>query len=741
MTLKKIFHIIIFFSILGSSSIFAQQSTIDSLQNILFANMQKKGETENNLKILEELYDITHESDLMQATTFIGQAIALADSNSLESAIWEERLGNIYFDQNKLHVSMKSYSKVKEYYKNNGTQSQIAYSIYNFGKVYSALGVTSIAISKFNEAYNIFSETKDTTGIIIVKNKMAEVYSLDYKEDTAYSILYKNINLCKNQKPEIKAETYFTIAKLFQNELEQDSAIKYYSKAHTEYQKADNQFKMANVYLAKGETYIEEENYEEAKNNLENALKIYKKRNANHKIAECYNKLGENYYLNDKLTDALTNINKALEIAEINSLSLQKQFAYQYISEIYRQQGKTAMALDYMILYNEEKDNFYELNTKEGFAQVIVLSQNEEKQKEIALLEEADKLKSKQLRSNRQLAYIAILLIIVFIAFTIYLFYTSKKQKKQNNLLQKQYDKINFQKKEIESQAKILEKATRSILKQKDELLKKTTKITSSIKYASRIQKAMLPTKSVLEKYFDDYFVFYRPKESVSGDFFWLSEVADSKRPSLFQSKIPDNEKKIVFAVVDCTGHGVPGAFMSMLGDAYLNQIIGVQKIQDPEEILYELHKVIRHTLQQQETDNNDGMDMSICVVDRKEQTLKFAGAKNPIVYIQNQEMYRINGDLASIGGLQKEKERFFTGHTIDVSVPTCVYMYSDGFQDQFGGKHGRKFMAKPFRQMLYDHHKLPFAKQKEKITKIFKDWKGKDYAQMDDITLVGFKI
>ncbi len=166
-----------------------------------------------------------------------------------------------------------------------------------------------------------------------------------------------------------------------------------------------------------------------------------------------------------------------------------------------------------------------------------------------------------------------------------------------------------------------------------------------------------------------------------------------------------------------------------------------MQKIYEPEQILYELHKVIRHTLQQHETDNNDGMDMSICVVDRKNETLKFAGAKNPIVYIQNEEMYRINGDLASIGGLQKEKERHFTGHTIDVSVPTCVYMYSDGYQDQFGGKHGRKFMAKTFRQMLYDNHKLSFDKQKENVINTFKKWKGREYSQMDDVTLVGFKI
>ncbi len=740
MTLKKIFHTIIFLAILSSTT-FAQQAKIDSLQNIFFANMQKESESENNLKILEELYNLTCESNPMQATQFIGQAVAIADSNSIESIIWQKRLGDIYFEQNKLHVAMKSYGEVKEYYKKHGTQEEIAYSIFNLGKIYSALGVTKIAIDKFNEAYKIFSEIKDTTGIILVKNKIAGVYALNYKVDTAYFILYKNIPYCENQKAEVKAETYFTIAKLYQNEFEPDSALKYYSKAYTEYEKTNNQTKLANIFLAKGETYIEDENYDEAKNNLKNALNIYEKKLANHKMSECYNRLGENEFIHDNLTTALTNFNKALEIAKINSLSIQKQFAYKYISKIYEQKGNTDKALFFMILYNEEKDFFYEQNTKEGFAQVIVLSQNEEKQKEIALLEEADKMKSKQLRSNRQLAYIAILLIIVFVAFTVYFFYSSKKQKKQNSLLQKQYDKINFQKKEIESQAKILEKATRSILKQKDQLLKKTTKITSSIKYASRIQKAMLPTESVLNKHFDDYFVFYRPKESVSGDFFWLNEVGDSKRPSLFQKRIPDEEKKIVFSVVDCTGHGVPGAFMSMLGDAYLNQIIGVQKIYEPEQILYELHKVIRHTLQQHETDNNDGMDMSICVVDRKNETLKFAGAKNPIVYIQNEEMYRINGDLASIGGLQKEKERHFTGHTIDVSVPTCVYMYSDGYQDQFGGKHGRKFMAKPFRQMLYDNHKLSFDKQKENVINTFKKWKGREYSQMDDVTLVGFKI
>ncbi len=742
MNIKTFFFVIILS--LSSTIIYSQQSKIDSIQRILFENISKDSEAENNLEILEELYQLSFETNPMQASQFIGQAVLISDSlinDSLISIKWQTRLANTYFEQNKLHMAMRFYTNVKEFYKNSGTQEQIAYSSLDFGNIYSALGVTKIAIQKYQEAYLIFSEMQDTTGIVLTKNKIAEVYSDNYKTDTALTILYENLDFIQNQDTEVQAKTYLTVAKLFQNEYEPDSALKYYSIAFDKYVKLDNQFSVAKIFFAEAEVYLFNEDFGKAKESLEKALNIFEEKEANHKIAECYNKIGEVFFLENNYKKALLNFQKALEISEIVSLSIQKQVSYLYISKIYEKQGNTKKALYYINLYNDEKELFYNQNTKEGFAGVIVLSQNEEKQKEIELLEKEDALKSQQLKSNRQLVYIAILLIIVFLAFTIYFFYSSRKQKKQNLLLQVQYNKINLQKKEIETQSRILEKATRSILKGKDELEKKSNKITSSIRYASRIQKAMLPTKKVLETYFNEYFVFYRPKESVSGDFFWLNVVDDNKRPTLFQKNIPIEEKKIIFSVVDCTGHGVPGAFMSMLGDAYLNQIVNVQNIQEPEDILYELHKIIRYTLQQQETDNNDGMDVSLCVVDRKNKTLKFAGAKNPIIYVQNEEMYRINGDLTSIGGLQKEKERFFTGHTIDVSVPTHVYMYSDGYQDQFGGKYGRKYMAKPFRKLLFDNHAKSFLKQKEILVKEYKKWKGKEYKQMDDITVVGFKI
>ena len=459
------------------------------------------------------------------------------------------------------------------------------------------------------------------------------------------------------------------------------------------------------------------------------------------KLAECHNQIGEVCFQQGKYKIAIKEFQEAILFAEIYNLSLQKQKALFSLSEIYKIQGNNILALEMMDEYSNEIDDYYNQDTGEGLAGLIVMSQNEEKQKEIALLEKEDALKTQQLKSRNQFFYGAIVLIILFLAFSVFSFYMSRKQKKSNIKLQEQYNQIHAQKKELEAQSKILDKATRSILRQKDELENKTGKITSSIRYASRIQKAMLPSKAMFEKHFTDYFVFFKPKESVSGDFFWLDEIDDSKKPSLFQNSIQVQNKKLIFAVVDCTGHGVPGAFMSMLGDAYLNQIINMQKIFEPEMILFELHKAIRYTLQQQESDNNDGMDVAISVIDKKDKTLEFAGAKNPIIYFQNNKMYRINGDLMSIGGLQKEKVRYFTKHTIDISIPTSAYMYSDGFQDQFGGKFGRKFMAKPFRQLLFDNHQKPFPEQKEHINKVLKSWKKRKYNQMDDITIVGFKI
>jgi len=297
------------------------------------------------------------------------------------------------------------------------------------------------------------------------------------------------------------------------------------------------------------------------------------------KTSECYNLFGQINFLNENYDEAILNFEKSLEIATNNQLNHQQYSSYDFLSKIYKSKGDLKKANEYLSLYIEEINNS---QTEQRYAEVILTFQNEEKQKEIEWLEKEDRIKQK-------LIYVSIFVIALLFAFAILLYYYMQKQRKVNKLLQEQNRQINLQKKEIESQSKILEKATRNLLKQKDEIENKNKKITSSIAYASRIQKAMLPHDNIFKNSFNDYFILYKPKETVSGDFYWIAELKDQK-PSLFKAQANVVEK-IVISVIDCTGHGVPGAFMAMLGDAFLNQIVNVQHIVEPDKILSELHK------------------------------------------------------------------------------------------------------------------------------------------------------
>ncbi len=270
----------------------------------------------------------------------------------------------------------------------------------------------------------------------------------------------------------------------------------------------------------------------------------------------------------------------------------------------------------------------------------------------------------------------------------------------------------------------------------------KNNNIVASINYAHRIQTAMLPNINNLSALLPNSFIFFNPRDIVSGDFYWFSSLSDSKNKK-HKNKL---QQKIVVAVVDCTGHGVPGAFMSLLGANLLNEIVNQTGIIQSDIVLNELHKGIRRTLKQDETRSNDGMDIALCVYDKEMHTLEYAGAKSPIFYVQNETPYSIKGDIRPIGGEQRETERLFTRHQIpliDASgnrIPTSFYLFSDGYQDQFSGATNKKFGSKKFREFLYSQYKLPVSEQLTNIREMFKDWKGNS-PQIDDVLVIGVEL
>lgn len=265
-------------------------------------------------------------------------------------------------------------------------------------------------------------------------------------------------------------------------------------------------------------------------------------------------------------------------------------------------------------------------------------------------------------------------------------------------------------------------------LQQKNaEIERKNRNITASINYAKRIQDAMLPQPADIAKALPDSFVLYKPKEVVSGDFYWLCQIG----------------QKTIVTAVDCTGHGVPGAFMSLIGNDLLHGVIELIGKTEPKEILAELHQQICGVLSQGQTDNQDGMNMALCVIDAEKQELGFAGSRHPLFYIQNQEFQEIKGDKLSIGGAWKRnpEEHYFTQHSIAVGKgqATTCYIFSDGFQDQFN-EEGKKFTRNRFKELLFEHYEKPMPAQKQILEQQLEAWKGKE-PQTDDILVLGFKI
>jgi serine phosphatase RsbU (regulator of sigma subunit) len=265
---------------------------------------------------------------------------------------------------------------------------------------------------------------------------------------------------------------------------------------------------------------------------------------------------------------------------------------------------------------------------------------------------------------------------------------------------------------------------TAEIMRQKDEISEQKREIMDSIHYAHRIQKAVLPSDKKVEQSLPEHFILYLPRDIVSGDFYWITSI----------------DSRIIFAAADCTGHGVPGAFMSMLGVSFLNEIVNRSKRLSAGRILDNLRANVKETLSQsEEGGTKDGMDIALCIYDKTKMTMQYAGAFNPLYLIRRGELTEFKADNMPIG-IHIVEETSFKNHTVKVEEGDCFYIFSDGFQDQFGGDEGKKFLSRSLKQMLTDVHGQPMQKQKEIIHQTLQEWM-KGYEQVDDIIIMGVRI
>lgn len=316
--------------------------------------------------------------------------------------------------------------------------------------------------------------------------------------------------------------------------------------------------------------------------------------------------------------------------------------------------------------------------------------------------------------------------IILASVFRLETFNFENRLTQQNTLLNEQREEIQQSFEELQSTQEFLEQKQKEVIQKNIRIEKLYEDISSSIDYAQNIQLATLPTSKKMAHLLPDNFVFFKPRDVVSGDFYYLEEI----------------NEKIVLAAIDCTGHGVPGAFMSLIGNDLLNDIIKNRGITQPDQILTYLHLGVQQLLRQDETENQDGMDVALAVIDKKNQILEFAGAKNPLVYIQSSELKIIKGDKVSIGGEQRAQTQGFRTHQIGLNTSTVFYLFSDGIQDQFGGENNKKFTPARLRNLLLEIHQKPMDEQENIVSQTLSDWQTQGQEeQIDDMLLIGVKV
>jgi len=263
-------------------------------------------------------------------------------------------------------------------------------------------------------------------------------------------------------------------------------------------------------------------------------------------------------------------------------------------------------------------------------------------------------------------------------------------------------------------------------VKQKEAIEQKQNDIMESLRYAKRIQRTILPDKKAMDEVFDSYFVNFKPKDVVSGDFYWFNQVVD----------------KAFVAVVDCTGHGVPGAFMSLIGYNLLNQIVIQKGIHEPGQILTELHNQVRATLKQDAADSKsrDGMDVCMVAVCKYVNKFEYAGANRPLLILKGDEIIEIKPTKYAIGGEQMDEERTYQNHEFKYEPGDTIYMFSDGFVDQFGGPEFKKFSTKRLKEIILANRHESLSTQRALFNIVWKDWKGDD-EQTDDATMIAIRF
>lgn len=655
-----------------------------------------------------------YEKSIVLYENILKKASALSDTVQIVEAY--KSIGNAYMGAQKYPSALINFLKAIEIVEKTTDAATTAMIYNNIGLVYYYQGVYEQALEYYLKSLKIFEKIGNKNWISYAYNNLGGVYHLQKNYTQALDYYEKTLKIKQDFKDKTGiARAYQNMGGVYEEMEKYDDALTYFFKSLELNKTMNDSSLMAFAYNSVGIIYKNKQENLKAETYLLKSLKIRERLGDKSNIAKTLHTLGELYYNQKNIKKALDYTFKSYKIADDLKLRKLLQLTTKNLSEIYSDKKDYKNAFVYYKMFKENSDSLYnETNTKK-MTQLQMQYQFDKKEEQIRAeqlqREIQQKAELRRQKTIRNASFIGLALMLA-LAFVIYRNYQTK-------------NKAN----------KMLEISNEQIKKQRDEIAEKNKHITASIVYAERIQKALLPPQEIIKHALTDFFIIYRPRDIVSGDFYWSKKVGDYT----------------CIVAADCTGHGVPGAFVSMLGVAFLNEIVNKTHTPVASNILNDLRTQIKTSLQNVDSEGNkpkDGMDMALCIVNRKEMKMQYAGAMNPLYAFKrevdsqtNQEKYTFNetkADKNPIGAFLVEKP--FTNHVIDVEEGDLFYIFSDGYIDQIGGPKEKRFLSKRFKKILGEISDKPMKEQKQVLEEQFNNWK-KNYEQMDDVLVMGIKI
>lgn len=646
----------------------------------------------------------------------------------------------IYTGQGNYDLALEGYQKVLAICEETGDKKALSIAYNNIGNINEYKGNYPRALEYFHKSLKVIEENNDKQSVANSFLNIGGVIAEQGNYNEALEYFNKALKIAEelNDKRKI-SESYECIGEVY-SKINNPQAIEYLLKALVIAEELSYTTAMLNVSRKIGEHYRVQGSYQKALEHYGKALVLAQEMNRKRAICEVWYKVGLINLSQKEYASALSSSLKSLEIAnELKLLAFQRDINSQ-LAEIYAATNNFAKAYKSHKLYKELNDS---INKEENIKKIIEVEYTYKLDKEKQAIElEQQKKDAIMAAQKRQQTIILFSFIIAFIlmsllAFYIYRSYLDKKQ--SNILLTKQKEeievknenlvllneKITSQREEISSQRDEIEAQRDMVVIQKDSIQAQKNVITDSIDYAKHIQQALLPSSEYTEANLQEHFILFKPKDIVSGDFYWSTRV---------------NEYLIV-TVADCTGHGIPGAFMSILGISFLNEIVGKKGVVKASDILDQLRNSVIDALKQKwrSGEQKDGIDLALIVINTKIGHLQYAGAHNPLYIVTaDKELKQIKPDNQTVA--INIKMTPFTNHEIQLNKGDSIYLASDGYHDQFGGLQNSKFKKTQLKDLFVAIADKPMVEQGKLLDSTFEHWKGK-YEQTDDVTIVGMKF